>query len=369
MKQSIAAFRFITSCLSENASPEKVSELQSRINSGHIPWESVISLANDHLLTPALWVALNKKKLTEDLPEDLRDYLYELHRLSKERNAHLQKQLLEVVQQLNSISVTPILLKGALHLISDIYSDPGVRIMTDIDLLVPKEDVDKSLASLHELGYRHDKATESVYSSHHHCDPLFRPGDYGAVEIHQDLINKRFSELLPAEEAIAEARPLKFKQLSMKTLSSTHRILHNIVHSQLVDRIYQDGLFPLRSMYEVVTESNANRDDVNWLMIQKRMGQYGRSNLYHAYLYMTHRLYDMPLPAGVRAELGCKFYNMRCHAQLRWPSVDTWARRLAGFSADNMNRLYSCKGDWLSLNRARLQYAKRKIYNFTNSVK
>ena len=110
MNPQIAALQFITHCLSNDVRPESISALRTAIHSEKQPWEAVVSLANNHLLTPAMWVALKKKNLTAELPDELRDYLHELHQMSKERNAKLRAQLLEAVRRLNRIDITPCLL-------------------------------------------------------------------------------------------------------------------------------------------------------------------------------------------------------------------------------------------------------------------
>lgn len=259
MNQRTTALKFISSCLSNNDRPQAIADLRMAIRSGMLPWEVTVGLANDHLLTPALWVMLNRKGLTEELPDELRDYLRELHKLSKERNTHLQAQLLEAIQQLNSIEIVPVLLKGAMHLVSNIYADTGMRIMSDIDLLVAREDVDNCLTALHKLGYQSEPDSEHDYpENHHHCAPLFRPGDYASLEIHREL-TEGAAETLPAQLALAQAEPLLFRGLSMKVLSPAHRALHNILHSQITDHNYSTGRIPLRSLHEVVTESNARQ--------------------------------------------------------------------------------------------------------------
>ena len=156
MNPQIAALQFITRCLADDARPESISALRTAIHSGQLSWKAVVSLANNHLLTPAMWVLLTKKNLTDKLPDELRDYLRELHQLSKERNAQLRAQLLEAVRQLNRIDIAPVLLKGAMHLVTDVYGDPGARIMSDIDLLVPGENIEDCLTALHGLGYEAD---------------------------------------------------------------------------------------------------------------------------------------------------------------------------------------------------------------------
>ena len=341
MNQEIAALQFISRCLRNDERPESVSALRTAIRSAQLPWEAVVNLANDHLLTPALWVVLKRKNLSDELPDELRDYLRELHQLSRERNAKLQTQLLEAIRELNRIDISPVLLKGAMHLVTDMYGDPGARIMSDIDLLVPRDTVAECLTALHGLGYNAEEDIHNDYhEDHHHCAPLFRPGDYGSLEIHRSLTESPYADILPTEVALAEAQALEFQGLAMKALSPTHRLLHNILHSQLVDHNYAYGIIPLRSLHEVVTESAARQDKVDWSIIQSRMEQHNRGNVLQAYLYMAHQLFGMQFPAGTGKTLANRLYYQRCCAQLRWQWVNEWGLRLGRYSADTMRKRY-----------------------------
>jgi len=370
MNPQIEALQFICRCLADDARPESSSALRTAIHSGQLPWEAVVSLANNHLLTPAMWVVLNKKNLSDELPDELRDCLRELHQLSKERNAQLQTQLLEAVRQLNRIDITPVLLKGAMHLVTDLYGDSGARIMTDIDLLVPREKIDECLTALHGLGYEAEQDIHSDYhEDHHHCAPLFRPGDYGSLEIHRGLTDSPTVDILPTETGLAEAQPLEFQGLCMKVLSPTHRLLHNILHSQLVDHNYADGIIPLRSLHEVITESTANQKCVDWSIIQSRMEQHKRGNALRAYLYMAHTLFGMPFPEGMGKTLPSRLYYQRCCAQLSWELANEWGLRLGRYSTDTMRKRYGCGNGWVAVNWARFQQFRGRGTAFLDELR
>ena len=370
MNPQITALQFVTRCLSDDARPESIAALRTAIHSEQLPWEAVVSLANNHLLTPAMWVVLTKKNLTDELPDEPRDYLRELHQLSKERNAKLRVQLLEAVRQLNRIDITPVLLKGAMHLVTDVYGDTGARIMSDIDLLVPREKIDECLPALHGLGYEAEEDIHNDYhEDHHHCAPLFRPGDYGSLEIHRGLAESPYVDILPTEIGLAEAQPLEFRELSMKVLSPTHRLLHNILHSQLVDHNHTDGIMPLRSLHEVVTEYTANQQRVDWSDIQARMGQHNRGNALGAYLYMAHTLFGMSCPEGMGKTLSSRLYYQRCCAQLRWQRANEWGLRLGRYSADTMHKRYGCGNGWIALNRARLRQLRGRGSMFWDELR
>jgi len=370
MNPQITALQFICRCLSDDTRPESISALRTAIHSGQLPWETVVSLANNHLLTPAMWVVLTKKNLTDELPDELRDYLRELHQLSKERNAKLRAQLLEAVRQLNRIDITPVLLKGAMHLVTDVYGDAGARIMTDIDLLVAREKIEECLTALHALKYQADEDIHNDYhEDHHHCAPLFRPGDYGSLEIHRSLTENPYADILPTEIALAEAQPLVFQGLSMRVLSPTHRLLHNILHSQLVDHNHADGIIPSRSLYEVVTESTANQQRVDWSIIQSRMEQHNRGEALGAYLYMAHTLFGMSFPKGMEKTLSSQLYYQRCCAQLSWQWVNQWGLRLGRYSADTMHRRYGCGNGWIAVNRVRLRMLRGRGSTFLDELR
>ena len=370
MTPRIKAFRFITRCLANDNWPESIEALRAEIRSAQLSWEAVVSLANAQLITPALWIALEKKGLTEVLPDELCTYLGEIHRLNAERNKHLQVQLLEAVKQLNSINVSPILLKGAMHLVNDIYSDPGVRIMTDIDLLVPREDIDRCMESLRELQYEPVEDIHNDYhEEHHHCAPLHKPGAFGALEIHRKIMESPYEDILPTELAMTEAKPIEFHELSMKVLSPTHRVLHNILHSQLVDQNYHTGTFSLRSLYETVTEATTCHEIVDWSTIHLMMEQSGRSKVLRTYLYQTGRLLDFALPAGIPKTPCYRFYYWRCVAGLGWHACERIGRRVNRYSADNIGKIYGCNDGWIPINLARLKQVKRRVLVYIDDVK
>ncbi|VAW80813.1 hypothetical protein MNBD_GAMMA13-1937 [hydrothermal vent metagenome] len=367
MNPRLVALEFIGNCLSLE-SPERYLTLQQQMQADALSWEAVVELANNHLLAPALWISLQKKGLSRELPSDLANYLSDLHGLSIERNIKLREQLLEAVGQLNQSGITPVLLKGAAHLVSSMYADPGVRIMSDIDVLVDRQQTDAAYDCLLGLDYKPDESCLDDYGhDHHHCPPLFRPGDYATVEIHRNLMDGQ-SKILSASEALADARAVNYEGLAMKVLSPTHRILHNLVHSQLVDAHYMAGVIPLRSLNEVAVESLHASEPPDWKFISGRLLQNGHAAVLHAYLYMANSLFDMPWPPNQRTTLGARLYSVRCKRQLAWDWFTIWGIRWGRFSATNIRKLYPCGDGVIELNRARAHYARQMLVRYVTRI-
>jgi hypothetical protein len=233
--------------------------------------------------------------------------------------------------------------------------------MSDIDLLVPEKETTKCMTALQELGYKiREEKLDDYPEQHHHCPPLFRSGDYADIEIHRKLMDG-YSDILSAETALAHTDTLMIQGIPIRVLSPSHRALHNILHSQLVDHNYLAGILSLRSLHEMVIESVAYADKLNWSLIHSLMERHNRGEVLRTYLYQAHRLLKFPLPTGIQKTPGCWLYYWRCIAELGWQQLDKMGRRMQRYSAENICRIYGCNDGWIPVNIARLKQLKRKI--------
>ncbi len=319
MNRQIKALRFIARCLSANEDKKYVEALRSELATGELPWEQVIWLANSHLVLPSLWFSIRNKKIDELLPDDVREYCKELYVLNKRRNEKIRKQLVEAVIALNKVKIVPVLLKGGKHLVENDYGDIGARIISDIDLLVPEQDARLCLEILNQQGYREVENPGLDYGGHHHYAPMKRPNEIAVFEVHRRILAKN-SEMLPVEKALSEARVIKREWGEVKVLSERHRLLHNILHSQIDDKAYFRGLVPVRSIYEAIVELKNGRSVEPWGWVQAKMEQYGQERIYQSYVSMAKQGFGMGLPNGDgEGWFECFVYRRYCEAQLVFP--------------------------------------------------
>lgn len=350
---------FIGRCLNPAAGPEAASTLHADIVAGGLDWMAVVATANQHLLAPALWAGLRDKALTGHLPEDLRDYLHALYQLNGQRNVYLRQQLEETVRQLNAAGIAPVLLKGAAALLAG-GSDPAARMMMDLDILVPRQDLQAALDALHALGYRADDRPQIDYARHHHCPPLFRAGDYGSLEVHQELLLPTAAPILPTAAAWARVENLEAAGLGVKVLSPTHQALYNVLHAQIADLHHAAGTIDLRSLHNLAVLQAAWGEAIDWREIRAAMDCHGKGAVLRAYLYLAQRLLGMAPPAGLRPSWRSRCHYARCRAQLRWPRAGGWITKLARgrqrFAAYYIHRRYGHTDSRLKLLAGRLRY-------------
>ena len=162
------------------------------------------------------------------LPADAGGYLATLHRLNGDRNRALRRQAVELIGALNEQGITPALLKGGLALFDGPYADPAVRMMRDLDILVPAGSRADAIAVLEQLGYR---LARQHAAGHHAFGDFARPNDPGSVDLHTELVDP--SHVLPASEVWGRAEPRQTGGVRYFSPCATDRIMHNLLHAQI----------------------------------------------------------------------------------------------------------------------------------------
>ncbi|WP_247972510.1 nucleotidyltransferase family protein [Bradyrhizobium sp. 195] len=117
----------------------------------------MIGLANQTLTTPALIDFVDK--FAPILPEDVCGYIRQIHRRNVLRNNRLVAQLEEAVVAMNGLEITPIMLKGASTLATAPEERRGVRLMSDLDIMVMPDQARTAVSALCAIGYDVDHQT------------------------------------------------------------------------------------------------------------------------------------------------------------------------------------------------------------------
>ena len=151
MNDRVSSLRLVCQIITPWETAEKRQTLEDQIRSGSVKWEHVLEIASRCFVVTALWAGFVRKGLTELLPPDFCEALRELHRLNSRRNLSIRTQAEEIIHLLNQVGVEPLLLKGIAHLFGNLFPDPGARIMTDVDLLIPSNLIEVSLPALESL--------------------------------------------------------------------------------------------------------------------------------------------------------------------------------------------------------------------------
>ncbi len=362
MSEAVETLLLLCRCLRPAGAPGDVAPATgSPVHADQ--WTAVIDLANAHYLTPALWAALEEKGLTECLPADARDFLREAHRLNRARNIGIKEQAVELVGALNRADITPLVLKGGVYLFEGDQEVFDTRMMVDLDLLVPKHEFDKTVSVTRELGY---EVLGQVQDGAHQYPPIWREGDPATVEIHHDVGKQR--TLLSVEDAFRSAVPLDAEGLRVFALSPTHRIFHNIFHSEIQDGRYAFSGVSLRYLHDLQIIANRHGDQVDWATIRNMLERGGYGAVFGAYMYLGHRLLGFPLPACAQETFRTRMHLRWYLAQIRFKWVkailSAWGVISVPFGRCRIEYIYGESRSALSLNVNRLRRAWKLIKHY-----
>jgi Uncharacterised nucleotidyltransferase len=259
--QRLHAFDVVARILAEGVHRGEASdELRAAMRSTKVAWERVVGIASGHFVLPAMAAALKDLSLLKDLEDELAAFLEAVHAANLERNVELRAELAAAVKVLHRAGIEPVLLKGAIRLLDELYPDDGWRMLRDLDLLVPKAALADAVRAFEAAGYA--------------------PGEHGAfrretglckIELHDELFaGSRQERLLRAANLRNGSRPWAFAGATVRIPSLEHQLVHLIGHGQLRHCGHAIGRVCLRDRLEAAALSHWGQEAVDWQVVARR---------------------------------------------------------------------------------------------------
>ncbi len=217
------------------------------------PWPRLVRLSGVHLLTPAFGAALEELGLAGSLPPDLRCYLAAMRSAGEERNRGLRADLVRILAILNEAGVEPVLLKGGLRLVDDLFPGDAWRFMHDLDLLVPAPTVGRATRALRGLRWREEgpEGGEPGGRDTRHALVLSRPDGSWRLELHDEPLEVGWRHLLDAAGVLAHARRRERDGVAYLEPAPEDQIAHLVLHAQLQHAHLATGRVLLRDLAEL----------------------------------------------------------------------------------------------------------------------
>ena len=314
-----ASFRFLCDCLAWPERPVDLQRLRRAAESKNFRWASFVTVASEYLVASTLPFVLQKFELRDALPQATLDYLDGLAATIRQRNNAVVDQSIEVARVLNRLEVTPVLLKGAANLVRSLYPDPGMRVMTDLDLLVPAASIDECVACLREAGFR--PLTDYCHPHGHHDPPLGRPDLPLPLELHHRVLAHPYDEFLTADEVRKSAVSIEGHGVSLAVLSPTCAVIHNVAHTQLCNHDYLYGRIDLRSLVDFALLCRAYADEIDWLEVRRSFTRRGGVTALNFHLLCAHDLLRAPMAWQEQADAGTQLLYRRARYLVGHPRL------------------------------------------------
>ncbi|MBM9537997.1 nucleotidyltransferase family protein [Desulfobulbus alkaliphilus] len=228
-------------------------------------WEPLVHSAEHHGLAPLLYKHL--KQLAIGIPLHPRRQLQSLTLRSRHANAIRNIATAEIARALAEERINLVLAKG-IALCNLVYSEPGLRPMRDIDLLVADADTARTAALLADLGYRSEERHD-IPDDYYHLVPMTRSidGMTITVEVHRNLLPyHRQYPPWPLARSLDNGWDFSIDDVPVRTLALEDMLFHVALHGLQAPLTYE----PFRFIHvaDVVSLVENHLEEIDWQVVQ-----------------------------------------------------------------------------------------------------
>lgn len=226
---------FIVNVLFEDKKIEK--KIFKKIN-----YSKLTEIASSHMILPSLYFNIEQKNYLSKIPIDFKTYLNEIFTLNKERNIRLMGEVQELTNFLNNNKINHIYIKGCASIFSNVYSDIGERMITDIDFFYynTKSNV---LSEVLELNEYYVVSEFSFFKKH--LNRRVNKKKEFSIEPHFKILD--YNEKLINLKKLIKT---KMQTNGVNVPNYDYQLLNSIYNHQINDRGFIKLHVNLRSMYE-----------------------------------------------------------------------------------------------------------------------
>ena len=200
-----------------------------------IDWKYFTHLAKHHRIAPLIYFRLKQMDLLKDLPINITDQLKKSYLGTLSVNMLLGEALEEILINLDQHRIDCVVLKGNAFIGTIYGGNPGVRPQRDIDLLIRKRDLIRSVSILKEMGYQFygSYQNEETYLKHHFHLPFTKriKGFNIFLEIHWHIIAPHLPVRLNIDDFWKHAIEFETLDMKIKSLSFNDAFIYLVWHS------------------------------------------------------------------------------------------------------------------------------------------
>ncbi len=263
-------------------------------------WEEVLESASWYGISPLLYNNLKGIQKTQFIPREAMNKLKASYHANLARNMYVYGELKSIIEAYNKNGIEVIILKGA-ALAKIVYGDIGLRPMSDIDLLLKKEDLPHAEKTISDLGYIF-KGNESPewYRLNHKEICYIHPDRNIPVEIHWHISRKSHPARINVYDTSIikrwweDAKTIEFYGSKAHTLSPEdliiHLCLHFLKHRFIMTR---NGGFSSRGafiqMCDIFQTLKHYKDEIDWELFKCKTEKYGIDIPIHTTFYIVKK--------------------------------------------------------------------------------
>lgn len=280
-------------------------------------WENLLAQARQARLIARLAMHYMDRIGLAALPDGSRPHLESGVRLAERQQHEVRWEVDCIARALRDLDTPVVLLKGSAYLMANLPPARG-RLFSDIDIMVPREAVERVEGALFAAGWicdERDPYNQRYYRQWmHEIPPLRHVQRNTYIDLHHTITppTSRFS--VNGKQLIADAVALKGYP-SMFVLSPTDMVLHSAVHL-FTEGEFSHGLRDLLDMMDLL-QAFSQQVDFWELLLAGAKSRKLEVPLYHA-LFHVERLFGEVVPVHLEHRVKLLGPNRVAKALMAW---------------------------------------------------
>ncbi|MDY7032098.1 MAG: nucleotidyltransferase family protein [Thermodesulfobacteriota bacterium] len=299
--------KLLLSCCKRSIDDEKRNDIVE-IQRDIIDWEYFLKKARSEGISPLVFLEYGKIITNKEIvPDHVTEELEKDYYTNVSRNTILLSKLGNILHVLNEEGIQVIVLKGA-ALAETVYGNIALRPMTDVDLLVRKEDmlmIDKQLKALGyfpsdrsigdidfsstyltTLDYRHASTHSPSFHIHWHF-------------INSSIPNKHYIRDIDMEDIWQDAQKTNIADAETLVMAPHHLLIHLSEHALRISHSFNKLIF-FCDMNEAIHFYNEKLD---WDMLMRYSYKFKLDKMVYFNLYFISVFLEAKIPGDLLQEL------------------------------------------------------------------
>jgi len=254
--------QLLAECARTAIDPGKSHQRLAQLSNNVTDWTGVLAEAESHGLSPLLYIHL--KAADVSLPLPVKRDLQGLYLRYRHANRVRGQLLVEILAAYEAAGIQALVIKGA-ALAHGFYPEPGLRPMSDVDLLVKRTDAYRAQELLTELGFQAPLPPADRLPGKHLLAAIRSvEGLTVSVELHHNLFNIGTRASLELNGLSGPPIPFALEGVTAYTLPHEEMLWHLCQHLTLIGQPFR-----LIWLVDIVGLAERYASEIDWARVER----------------------------------------------------------------------------------------------------
>ena len=247
----------------------------------------LIDTSRKHHISPLLYQYL--KTIESQVPPEILQTFRTDYFQNAIRNLELYRNLADVLKSLHQAHIPIIPFKG-LFLAEHVYKNIAARSMSDVDLLVKREELDRARDILLKFGFNPMSGLDQIAPKEYQLS-FYHSKSNLILELHWLIINPKHRVHLNTAALWERSLPSQISGVPVRILTAEDQILQLCMHAS--DHVFGHGL---RAMVDIKKTLLHYDKEIDWTLLSQRALEWGVTRSLFVNLWLAKKLLNAPVP-------------------------------------------------------------------------